>query len=117
MSRALTAAGMAGRMEGAMGAYEIETTLVLSTGHIRPETGARLNAMSFEDQIAATWGPNMVYEEGWIWWVRHEDDDPEHYEIPSEICDIIRLARSLGCRWVRFDCDATIYPDLPHWSW
>ncbi len=96
------------------GEVQIDDMLVMSTAHLSTTTAATLNALPLTDQLDLDWGPEMVYREGWVWWTRDENECGEY---PTEFAAIFALARAIGCRWVRFDCDADRVDNLPTWEW
>ena len=84
----------------------IETMLVLSTAHLRPRT--------CNDWLRDA--PFAVFDKGdYGWFVHVTDDEPE--DLPSDLGDCFRLARSSQCEWVMFDCDAATVPSLPLYAW
>lgn len=84
----------------------IETLLVLSTAHIKPETcNVWLQTAPF-----ATFGKA---EYGWFVYV----PDDELSDLPDDLRPCFALARSLDCDWVMFDCDAELIQGLPTYRW
>lgn len=85
--------------------YEIQKTLVLSTSHVSPFTREWLEENSY---VAGTpvW---LNYEHGWILYVDKEED----LAIPQDLLNLLQLAGSLQCSWLRLDQDGDVYEDLP----
>ena len=88
---------------------EIESTLVLSTGHVTKETADSLNG---DIEPERGWSPHFQNEYGWIFWA-----DQDLQLVPEEFEAIFALAKSVGCKWVRFDCDGPRVPTLPFFTW
>lgn len=82
--------------------------LDLSTAHLPEKMGADLTGT---DGVTAY----RMDEYGWLMWV--PPAGPPDDETPTEITAIHRYARSHGCRYVLFDCDAETDPNLPTWEW
>lgn len=82
----------------------IERMLVLSTGHVGPNTARCLDLGVI---------PSMAREEGWLLYVPTDDDD----DVPADLARIFQFARGMECEWVLLDRDGEIEPSLPWWEW
>jgi hypothetical protein len=88
----------------------IRQLLDLSTAHL-PEAVL----LHLADQPGVVAHPTGY---GAFLWVPPDPDEwflPERP--PDEVVAVQRLARSLGCDWVAFDCDAPEVSGLPTWTW
>lgn len=97
---------------------EIQSMLVLSTGHVTEETAKALAATDPTTGKLPNWGPHMVWEGlgyGWMWYA--DDATFEAADFPAEFEAIFKLAVALDCNWVRFDCDGDRVEELPYWEW
>lgn len=100
---------------------QVDRVLVISTGHVSEQTAKWLSAAP---SAAPERPPVMYWEEGrcwrWIGWqvwvpdTREDDSSPAQY---ADLSAVLDFARDLGCRWVRFDCDADVLPELPKFNW
>lgn len=79
----------------------IEKNLVVSTGHLSKETMAQLEMKPCPLSCC-----KLDWDYGWLVWVYDEADVAEH-QIPSDLAQLMPLARKLGCTWIRFDADAS----------
>lgn len=90
---------------------EIRKILVLSTAHVREETGRMLDNTDHE-LWPVSGGP--YGDVGWFVYAHDEDVDGN---IPEEMMAVFEFARANGCDNVLFDCDAEVIDDLSHWDW
>jgi len=103
--------------------YEIQHTLILTTGHVREETSQALfdSDGMLSDSENASVGLASVYELGEYGWLLHvlEECSPEDLRRNelSDLANIVELARSLGCDWIRLDRDGPTYESLPKYDW
>jgi hypothetical protein len=80
----------------------------LSMRHLPIDARYELN--SFEGMVADE------LPDGWLVWVPTDVDD--HFadyeeDAPTEVIDVLRHARTLGCDHILFDTDGPIDPTLP----
>lgn len=84
----------------------IETMLVLSTAHLRPET--------CNDWLPRA--PFAVFQKGPCgWFVSIPDADPD--DLPPDLAECIAQGRALRCDWLMFDRDAAELTILPTYAW
>lgn len=89
---------------------EVQSVLVLTTGHLTYDTCQRMKAI--------TPGPAIEWEYGWFVWVPDDgwvSEDPENDGIDLRAC--LERAEALGCEWVRFDCDGPYLAGLERFDW
>jgi len=97
--------------------YEIEKVLVLSTGHVTLEDSHRLDLKDRANVIVHD------YEHGWYIWVG--SDEPFSDQLlraraegySAAFCNLMTLAHSLGCSYLKLDCDGPLREDLPKFDW
>jgi hypothetical protein len=86
---------------------EIRKTMCLSTGHTPEGLAAKL----LETDAVA--GGNYG-DYGWFMYAHDEDINGD---IGPELMRVFEYARSHGCGFVVFDCDADTIDELPTWDW
>ena len=79
--------------------------LDVSTIHLSVEAIA---ALEYGNDISCSSTPH-----GWWVWVFSPELDKD---TPKAIRDAFELARSQGCDYIQFDCDAMIHPLLPQYE-
>lgn len=85
--------------------------LDISTGHITEDDAKRLEAN--EDRITAY----SLHEYGWLVYIGEIIENwPKKYWSPA-FRKVLRVAKELGCEYVRFDRDGTEYDGLPKFDW
>ena len=90
---------------------QIDKMLVLSTAHIKKETGDALDADG-----GMCWLTSLSWQcYGWILWVE-DQPMPEEVGYP-DLAAIFALARERGCSWVRLDCDGLKADALEVFEW
>ena len=52
----------------------------------------------------------MIYVVSW-------DEEEVEKALSKEVQHIMRLARDQGCKWLHFDADGVVYPELPQFDW
>ena len=82
--------------------------LDLSTAHISKETNDKLE----RDDVN---GALYVIPHHYGYFVYVPDD--EEPETPKDLHEIFNLARSKKCTWLKLDCDAVEYKELPTYDW
>jgi len=83
------------------------------TGNITPATGAMLDVD--HDSVPVTY-PKRDY--GWFVTVPEEDaDDFLLKDCPSDLKEMIELARKHDCQWIEIDQDNDPVPGLPEYEW
>lgn len=87
----------------------IERALVLSTGHLTPETTLRIG-----DNGEDIW-PTLRREEGFLIFV--PTDALEFQKAPADLMEVMRYAKELKVEWVLFDRDGPTVKQLPHYEW
>lgn len=92
----------------------IQKMLVISTAHIREETGKWLSQ-------ASNFSTNglVIYKKskyGFLILVLDEDD-LESEEIPEDLLQVIKFAQSIECDWVMLDYDAPKICELQTYEW
>lgn len=99
--------------------YEIQRTLVLSTGHIPWSDAEIFDKIKDMDEHQA-----MDY-----YWVEtpefgyrilvHEDSEQEITTTGRSVAllNLVKLARRLRCKWLLLDADADLRDDLPKFDW
>ena len=80
---------------------DIFRVLRLSTSHLKRETAEALD--NGTDPDVTTWGQCIPYGY-WVWsgWGVQEEDA----SIPEEVLAACSVARTLGCEYLKYDCDA-----------
>ena len=97
--------------------YEIEKVLVLSTGHITLEDSHRLDLEDRANVIV------YAYEYGWYIWVGSNETFTDQLlgaraeGFSAAFCNLLTLAHSRGCCYLKLDCDGPLREDLPHFDW
>lgn len=94
---------------------EIRKYLELSTGHVTKED------RELFDDGDPKW-PFNKHEYGWWVWVPDILDDYQaemfaESGLSHNVWAAIHYARSHGCDWIRYDCDAIASDDLPFFEW
>ena len=95
----------------------------VSTAHITREDSKRIQA-DLSNAYSELWGDITRF--GWWIWVP-PSISPADCDDFLERCNYlglsegfkacIRKAQENGCTYVKFDCDAEIYDDLPKYDW
>lgn len=101
---------------------EIESMLVLSTGHLLKNTAATLNeeAEELPPFCNIEWGPAFHREEGWLFHVPPRTADgflDMPLDAPVDLRRVLAFAQEHGCAWVLFDCDGAQIEGLPFKEW
>lgn len=86
---------------------EIQQMLVLSTAHVTEETATML------DRAEANFVRYGKAEYGWFIPIL---DDPQP-DMPADLQACVAYAKTHGCTWIMFDCDALTVDDLPTYDW
>jgi hypothetical protein len=80
--------------------------LDISTAHLQQQTCTRLDALPGVTAYAIPFY-------GWLMTVPADN----HGDWPAELAPIVDLARTHGCAYVVFDCDAEVIGGLPTYDW
>lgn len=83
----------------------IESMLVLSTGHLTPQTC----------NVYLPSAPFSAFEKGDVGWFVYATDDPPE-DLPADLRQCITYARQLGCAWLMFDCHYELIKGLPDYT-
>ena len=98
--------------------FETFTGVVLSTAHITREDASNM--------AADAQGPGLIVDEfeyGFMVWIPRADGvQDEGYnqrleEYSEAFRQLIHLAQQAGWRYLRLDCDAEVYEQLPTFDW
>ena len=97
---------------------EIEQVLVFSTTHITKEDDYKLSTLTDSELMIdkheygyRVYISNVPHElESIIYAIREEG-------MSEAFINLYKLAHSMGVQWIKFDCDGTIYKELPTFSW
>ena len=82
--------------------------LDISTAHISKETNYKLEKDDMDGAIYV-----IPHHYGYFVYVP-DDEEPE---TPKDLLAIFNLARSKKCTWIKLDCDAVEYKELPTYNW
>ncbi len=94
---------------------DIRAFLDVSSGHLSPETWAFLDAQTTDQAVRDPdnrLGTELLggrTRHGWFLYAHEHPTEP----VPADLAAVMRLARSLGCEYLLFDCDAPPTPGLP----
>ena len=95
-------------------APEILRMLVLSTGHLKPETARMLDEdvpiRIRQQPIKAGWGQGI--DHGYLVWSGWGDNDVDDTDVPEEVLAACKVARGLDCEYLKYDCDGELLVDL-----
>lgn len=94
-----------------MSDLDIRSFLILSTIHV-PQSVAQMLDQTPREEWPLCGGHWSSY--GWFLWCHEEDVEGN---IPPELMVVFDFARSKGCNYVLFDCDADQRDDLPQFEW
>ena len=98
--------------------YEIEKTLILSTGHVSEH---EFNTMQDDDEF-----PYRVikHEYGLIVVLTDLEDIGEFVDADSymrghfsNVWSVVKFAENLGCKYINFDQDGEVYEELKEFDW
>ena len=92
-------------MEGLM--FDIEKTLVVSTGNISKATADLLESGKLKSLIVDS------YMYGWR--IYTGTDDAE--DIPEDLSALINFAKNLDCKWLKLDQDGSKLDKFPEYDW
>jgi len=90
---------------------EIRSFLTISTAHVSEQTATLLDNTPEKDWPVSG-GLFSTY--GWFMYAHDEDCSGD---IPSDLMAVFTFARSHGCNYVLFDCDADAVDNLPTYEW
>jgi hypothetical protein len=93
---------------------EIRRFVVISTGHVSPETAAHLESTPSLDW--PTIG-GRYSEYGWFMYASDINDMPGDLAIPDDLFAVMTWARSQGVEHILFDRDADAIDGLPWFDW
>jgi hypothetical protein len=101
--------------------YEIQNMLIVSNSHIPRE-----EADWISEREHSLPGLKFSNDYGWIFGVPATEPLDPHAIFSGDLLmlaacphlsNLIRLARSLDCEYLRLDADGPEYKDLPTWEW
>ena len=81
--------------------------LDISTAHISKETNYKLEKDDMDGAI-------YVVPHYYGWFVFVDDEEPG---TPEDLKAIFKFAKSKNCSWIKLDCDAVEYKELPTYNW
>lgn len=82
--------------------------LDISTSHISKETEDKLDKNDLNDALYV-----VPHYYGYFVYVP-DDEEPE---TPEDLKAIFKFAKSKNCSWIKLDCDAVEYKELPKYDW
>lgn len=106
-------------------ATETFTVVVLSTGHVTKGTADSLDEIiklrfaGTQSQVGIGDWRYWVIAERWAeygWWVWAGIEDGRD-ELPADLRACLDYGRDHGARWVMFDCDGPLEPELTRYEW
>lgn len=88
---------------------EISKMITVSTAHVSTETAellenGKLNIVVFDKG-----------DYGWFIYLSNEDD--YYYNIPTELNNLMKFAKDLGCEWLCLDCDGEVLEYFEVFNW
>lgn len=90
-----------------MMSFEIKTMMVLSTAH--------LTLFTCNTALSSYDGP--VWNKGDYGWFVYVPEDIDARDLPEDLRQCMKFARRKRCRWIMFDRDGPITPELPDYDW
>lgn len=94
--------------------FEFYKTLVLSTAHLTESIAQD----RFENMENSSFFTKSEYGYRLYCGVESIENDVTDVQLMwAGLSHIWKKAKELGCRYVEFDCDATIYDDFPEYEW
>lgn len=102
--------------------FEIQQALILSTAHISYSISTYLEVFALNDESSWVVIPHRNYG----WWVYVPSQDEEWQRARqlfdshiggTEFWELLNLASSLNCQWLRIDQDGPIVDSLPTFEW
>ncbi len=94
--------------------------LELCTSHVIPDTARQLDTVYEVGGYHTMWDTLHVYSKAEVGWTivvpnlkELTDDDKFWTQVPVELRLILIYAAAKGCRFVMFDADADVEPELP----
>lgn len=91
---------------------QVRTFLDLSTGHLTPRTRRDLETRAVVD-LPFAGGPTRY---GWFAYAHDENSGVGGDQIHSDLWACMCFARTLGCDYLMFDCDAEVIAELPYFE-
>lgn len=98
--------------------YEIEQTLVASTGHITSQDNDRLKVEGCTNTY-----PEMAvysYEYGYLIYVGEFPENEEslkNSKYSPQFIELLRIAYEHNCPYLKLDCDGPVYKNLATFDW
>jgi len=89
--------------------HDIVKVLELSTCHVSLETSQAMNADTID------WPMDNV-DYGWLVYCRFADAE-DLKRLPKDLAAAIRMGHERGCKFLKFDCDASIIDGLTEYLW
>ena len=93
-----------------MGHSGVGKYLDCSTVHISPKTMRELE----QDKVEYASAYYLFPEGAWLYAC---DDDGLYPDQPEDLVILYKYALSLGCSWIKLDCDGYEHTDLPKYDW
>lgn len=93
--------------------YEIERTLVLSTGHITIHDNNLLKHNS--DVMADEFSYTIRLGDPLDFWYTLLEFSNKGYS--AALCNLLKLAGKLKCQYLKLDADGPLRDDLPQFKW
>lgn len=99
--------------------YETFATVVFSTGHVTAEDYKLFRTGAHEGLL-------INHEEfGYMLYVWTEDDDTFETLVAAlkaagfseHVIKAVKIGKTIGAKWVLWDCDGTVYNHLPYFEW
>lgn len=91
---------------------EINKILILNTGHLKPATARLLDEdvpLRLSQRVTkAGWG--QCIDSGYLVWSGWDED--EDLDVPEEVLTACKVARDLGCDYIKYDCDGALLVNL-----
>lgn len=97
------------------GALDIETCLVLSTGHITQQTAHKLDDWGTRDRLDV---PLTIGKTPYGWFIPVSCANPDTLGgFPPDLLAVMRFARTRGCQHLLLDCDGPAADGLTTYDW
>lgn len=94
----------------------IHRMLDISTAHLSPESIQLLDAVKEGRNKECSL---VLFDKGGYGYIIPivDGDETDNSDLPDDLQDVIHFAKNLGCTWIMFDGDGTMYEDsLPIWN-
>lgn len=98
--------------------FEIQKTLVVSTGHITQDD-SKILAEAANDGL--TLGTLLITYDSEYWHILYlttlTQSSARMAGLSTACRKWIKIAKDLGCDWIKFDRDGEVYEDYPTFDW